>query len=72
MSLDMKFPTISKYNQQRLRPACPYAQSDQSQSKSLEYSMTVKLLTHQHLEFLSLKAGCAGSSESTFVKMPHC
>ena len=31
--------------------------------------MTVKLLTEQHLEFLSLKAGCTGSSESTLVKM---
>ena len=34
--------------------------------------MSVKLLTEQHLEFLSLKGGCTGSSESTFVKMPHC
>ena len=33
--------------------------------------MTVKLLTEQHLEFLSLKGGCTGSSESTLVKMPH-
>ena len=24
------------------------------------------------LEFLSLKGGCIGSSESTLVKMPHC
>ena len=39
---------------------------------SLEYSMTVKLLTEHHLEFLSLKGGCTGSSESTFVNMPHC
>ena len=31
--------------------------------------MIVKLLTTQHLEFLSLKGG---SSESTHVKMPHC
>ena len=23
-------------------------------------------------EFLSLKGGCTGSSESTFVKMPYC
>ena len=38
----------------------------------LEYSMTVKLLTEQHLEFLSLKGGYKGSSESTLVKMPHC
>ena len=28
--------------------ACAYAQSDQSLSKSLEYSMTVKLLTEHH------------------------
>ena len=34
--------------------------------------MTVKLLTAHHLEFLSLKGGCTGSSESTLVKMPHC
>ena len=34
--------------------------------------MTVKLLTEPHLEFLSLKEGYTGSSESTLVKMPHC
>ena len=34
--------------------------------------MSVKLLTEYHLEFLSLKGGCTGSSESTLVKMPHC
>ena len=34
--------------------------------------MIVKLLTEHHLEFLSLKEGCRGSSESTLVKMPHC
>ena len=28
--------------------ACAYAQSDQSLCKSLEYSMTVKLLTEHH------------------------
>ena len=33
--------------------------------------MIVKLLTEHHLEFLSLKGGCTGSSESTLVKMPH-
>ena len=31
--------------------------------------MTVKLLTEHHLEFLSLKGGCRGSSKSTLVKM---
>ena len=34
--------------------------------------MTVKLLTELHLEFLSFKGGCTGSSESTLVKMLHC
>ena len=34
--------------------------------------MNIKLLTEHHLEFLSLKGGCTGSSESTHVKMPHC
>ena len=34
--------------------------------------MTVKLLTEHHLEFLSLKGGYTGSSESTLVKMTHC
>ena len=34
--------------------------------------MTVKLLTEHHFEFVSLKGGCTGSSESTLVKMPHC
>ena len=34
--------------------------------------MIVKLLTEHHLECLSFKGGCRGSSESTHVKMPHC
>ena len=34
--------------------------------------MVVKPLTEHHLEFLSLKGGSTGSSESTLVKMPHC
>ena len=34
--------------------------------------MSVKLLTEQHLEFLSLIGGCRGSSESTHFKMSHC
>ena len=34
--------------------------------------MIVKLLTEQHLEFPSLKGGCRGSSESTFVKVSNC
>ena len=34
--------------------------------------MIVKLLTEHHLESLSLKGGCTGSSESTHVKMSNC
>ena len=34
--------------------------------------MTVKLLSEHHLEFISLKEGDTGSSESIHVKMPHC
>ena len=34
--------------------------------------MSVKLLTEHNLEFLSLKGGCIGSSESTLVKLQHC
>ena len=35
---------------------------------SLEYSICIKLPTKHHLEFLSLKVGCTGSSESTHAK----
>ena len=59
-------------DQQSLRLDCAYAQYDQSLCLSLEYSMTVKLLTEHHLEFLSLKGGLTDSPESTLVKMPHC
>ena len=34
--------------------------------------MIVKLLTEHHLEILSLKGSCRGSSESTHVEMTHC
>ena len=34
--------------------------------------MSVKLLMEHHLEFLSLKGGYIGSSESTLVKMSNC
>ena len=34
--------------------------------------MSVKLLMEYRLEFLGLKGGCTGLSESTLVKMPHC
>ena len=59
-------------DQPRLRPACAYAQTDQSLCLSLEYFMTVELLTEHCLEFQSLTGGCTGSSESTLVKMSNC
>ena len=34
--------------------------------------MPLRLLTEHHLELLSLKGGCTGSSESVLVKIPHC
>ena len=34
--------------------------------------MSLRLLTDHNLEFLCLKGGCTGSSESTLVKIPHC
>ena len=58
-------------DQQGLRSACAYAQSDQSLCQSLEYFMNIKLLTEHQLEFLSLKMDCRGLSESTPVKMPR-
>ena len=61
-------------DQQMLRPACAYAQSNQSVCLSLKYYMTVKLLTEimYRVEFLSFKGGCTGSSESKLVEMAHC
>ena len=58
-------------DEQNVRSACAYAQSDQSLCNSLEYSMTVKILTKHHLKLLSVRGGCKGSPESTLVKMPH-
>ena len=34
--------------------------------------MIIKLLTENHLEFLSLKGGCSDSFESTHVKISNC
>ena len=66
------FQECGVWDQQRHRPACTYAQSDQSLCKSFEYFLTVKLLTEHHLKFISFKGGCTGSPESTLVKMSHC
>ena len=67
MSRDMRFQTIWY-----VRPAAAQISLGICLCWSLEYSMTAKLLTEHHLEFLSLKGGCTGLSESTLVKMPYC
>ena len=56
-------------DQQSLGSACAYVQTNQSICLSLEYFMTVRLLTEHHLEFLGFKQGYTGSSESTLVKI---
>ena len=66
------FQQCGMCDQQRLSPACAYAQTDQSLCLSLNYYMSVKLLIELNLVFLSLTGGCTGSSESTLVKMTHC
>ena len=70
MSRDMRFPTMWYVDQQRLRPACAYVQSDQSLYYSLEYSMTVNLLTEQHLGFSALKEA-AQARLSLFMSKCH-
>ena len=73
------FKQCGMCDQQSLRSACTYGQSDQGlcwlleySTSVLEYSTSVKLLTEHHLEFLCLKGGCTGLSASRLVKMPHC
>ena len=68
----MRYPTMWYLRPAKAQTACAYAQSDQSLCLSLEYFMTVKLLSEHHLVFLSVKVGCTCSSESSLVKIPHC
>ena len=51
---------------------CTASKASDQPAHTLKYSMSVKLLTEHNLEFLSLKGGFAGSTESTLVKMPNC
>ena len=72
MSRCMRFPTIWY-----VRPAKPQISLCVSHSLIRAFAsrlniMSVKLLTEHHLEYLSLKGDCTGSSESILVKMPHC
>ena len=69
---DISNNVVRVCDQQSHRSTCAYAKSDQSLCYSLEYSMSIKLLIDYHVEFLSLKRGCTGSSEAILVKIPHC
>ena len=72
LSHDMRFPTMWYCDQQRLRPACAYAQTDQSLCFALNYSMSVKLLIKLNLEFLSLTRGCTGSCQNVTLLEITC
>ena len=64
MSRNMRFPTMWYARPANLCICAVWS--------SLEYSVNIKLLTEHNFEFLSLKGGCTGSSESIHFKMPHC
>ena len=68
----MGFPTMWYVRPVKAQTSLRIAQSDQSLCWWLEYSMTVKLLTEHHLELLSFKGYCTGSTESTLANMSHC
>ena len=55
------FQQCGMFDQQSLGSACAFAQSNQSLCLPLEYSMSVKLLTEHHLEFLDLKEAAEAS-----------
>ena len=55
----IEFQQCGMCNQQSLKSACAYAQSDQNLSSSLEYYISVKLLTGHNLEFPSFERGAA-------------
>ena len=59
-------------NQQSFRLACAYTQLIRAFASRLNVIPLLSYWLKHHLEFLSLKGGCTGSSESTLVKMPHC
>ena len=72
MSHNMRFPTMWY-----VRPAKPQISLPLRAVRSEPLLVTrifyeCKLLTEHHLEFLSLKGGRKGLSESTLVKIPHC
>ena len=71
-SRGMKFPTMWYVPPAKAQTSLPIHAVCSEPLLVLEYSMTIKLLTIQDLEFESLKGGCTGFSESIHVKMLHC
>ena len=70
-AVTLDFQQCGMCDQQRLRPACTFAQSDQS----LKGPLLVRILSYWLniiWLFLRLKGGCTGWSESTHVKMKPC
>ena len=68
----MRLPTMWYVKTAKAQTSLHICAVCQSLYQSLEYSMSVKLLTEHHLELLSLKGGWIGLYESTLVKMPCC
>ena len=71
LSRNMRFPTMWYVRPATAQISLRKAHSDQCLSYSLDYSMSVELLAEHYLEFLSVKGGCTGLSDSTLVKMSH-
>ena len=65
----MRFPTMLYVRPAKVQTSLRIRAVCSEPLLVVEYSMTVKLITEQHLEFPSLKGGGTGSSESTLVKM---
>ena len=59
-------------DQQSLRSACACAQSDRGLCLSLECYVTIGLLPVLGVAWVLSRGGCAGSSGSARVGMPHC
>ena len=64
MRCDMRFPTMWYVRPAKAQISLRARAVWSEPCQSLEYFMNVKLLTEHHLEFLSLKGSCTGSSES--------
>ena len=73
LSQDMRYPIMWYVQPAEAQTSKGSDQPAHTRSLIRAYASPLNiLLTEQYFEFLSLKGGCTGSSESTLVKMPHC